>query len=104
MKSASCVLTNPDFSEMRNLVLESDAILQDDTGVPYRYFSKDIFDIALYGKYTMTIKDLDWCMQNDLKKDVAEKARSARLPFRISYIGNYGEGMMIYAKRKSRMR
>jgi hypothetical protein len=100
MKSASCVLTNTDFATIRNLVLGSDKVLQDDTGVPYKYFSANEFDIRLFGQYTMTIKDLDWCMQNDLKKAVDTSADKGPLPFRISYIGNYGEGMLLFAKRK----
>ncbi|MFI5203888.1 MAG: hypothetical protein ACHQF2_05275 [Flavobacteriales bacterium] len=100
MKSASCVLTNTDFSVMRNLVLGSEKVVQDDTGVPYHYFSSDTFDISLYGEYTMTIKDLNWCMQNDLKKAILKSPDNKPLPFRISYNGNYNEGMLLFAKRK----
>lgn len=100
MKSASCVLQNTPFSVMRNLVLNSKKILQDDTGVPYKYFDKTKMDITLYGKYSMVIDDLSWCLQRDLKKELEASAKYGALPFRISYIGNYGEGVLIYAKRK----
>lgn len=100
MKSASCVLQNTPFSVMRNLVLNSNKILQDDTGVPYKYFDKEKMDIELYGKYSMVIDDLSWCMQRELKKDLQASKHYGRLPFRISYIGNYGEGMLLYAKKK----
>lgn len=100
MKSASCVLQNTNFSVMRNLVINSDKILQDDTGVPYKYFSADKMDISLFGKYSMVIDDLSWCYQSELKKDLEKSKKYGALPFRISYIGNYGEGVMIYAKKK----
>jgi hypothetical protein len=100
MKSASCVLQNTNFAVMRGLVLNSNKILQDDTGVPYKYFDKEKMDITLYGKYSMVIDDLSWCMQRELKKELEASKKYGRLPFRISYIGNYGEGVMIYAKKK----
>lgn len=100
MKSASCVLQNTNFAVMRDLVINSKKILQDDTGVPYKYFDSAKLDITLYGKYSMVIDDLSWCMQKQLKKDLESSPKYGPLPFRISYIGNYGEGVMIYAKRK----
>ncbi|HLP12621.1 MAG TPA: hypothetical protein VK177_11865 [Flavobacteriales bacterium] len=100
MKSASCVLQNTNFAVMRGLVLNSNKILQDDTGVPYKYFDKEKMDMTLYGKYSMVIDDLSWCLQKELKKDLEASKKYGRLPFRISYIGNYGEGVMIYARKK----
>jgi len=102
MKSASCVLQNTNFAVMRGLVLNSNKILQDDTGVPYKYFDKEKNDITLYGKYSMVIDDLSWCMQRELKKELEASKKYGRLPFRISYIGNYGEGVMIYAKKNGK--
>lgn len=100
MKSASCVLQNTPFSVMRDLVLNSNKVLQDDTGVPFRYFDQTKMDVTLYGVYTMVIEDLSWCYQRDLRKALEASSKYGKLPFRISYNGNYGEGMMIYAKRK----
>lgn len=101
MKSASCVLQNTPFSVMRRIVLNSDKILQDDTGVPYKYFTDDTtLTINLYGTYTTTIDDLSWCLQPALRKDVSQGPNNKKLPFEISYNGNYGEGVMIWAVRK----
>lgn len=100
MKSASCVLLNPNFNTMRQLVLSCDQIVQDDTGVPYKYFDAAAFDIALYGTYTSTIKDLNYCLQKDMVKALKESPYNKELPFRISYNGNYGEGMLLVAKKK----
>jgi hypothetical protein len=100
MKSASCVLTNTDFSVMRNLVLNSSKILQDDTGVPYKYFDAAKYDITLFGTYTTVIDDLSWCFQPGLEKALKASSHFGDLPFRISYNGNYGEGMLMYAVKK----
>ena len=100
MKSASCVLMNGNFNIMRQLVLSCDQIVQDDTGVPYHYFDASAFDISLYGTYTSTIRDLSYCLQRDLVKALKESSYNKELPFRISYNGNYGEGMLLVAKKK----
>lgn len=101
MKSASCVLQNTPFSVMRKLVMGSDKILQDDTGVPYKYFKEDsTLTVQLHGTYSTTIKDLNWCLQPVLKKDLSSSSFNKSLPFKISYNGNYGEGLMIWAVRK----
>lgn len=103
MKSASCVLTNNNFAVMRKLVLGSEAFLQDDTGVPYRYILADsTHDIKLYGTYTGTINDLDWCYQPGLRKALEKTGDTTELPYKISYNGNYGEGMMIWCKKKNK--
>lgn len=103
MKSASCVLTNNNFAVMRKLVLGSQAFLQDDTGVPYRYILADsTHDVKLFGTYTGTINDLDWCYQPGLRKALEKTGDTAELPYKISYNGNYGEGMMIWCKKKNK--
>lgn len=100
MKSASCVLHNKPFATMRKLVLGCKQIIQDDTGVPFRYFDTTHFSITLYGTYTSTIKDLGWCLQKDLVIALKKSPYNKDLPFRISYNGNYGEGMLLHAVRK----
>jgi hypothetical protein len=101
MKSASCVLHNTNFDIMRKLVLNSDKILQDDTGVPLRYIETDsTLQIEVYGTYTNVINDLKWCYQPSLRKMLEASGNNQKLPFRISYNGNFGEGMLIWVKKK----
>lgn len=58
IKSASYILHNTDFSVMRNIVLEdTQAILQDDTGVRYEILKKNGWDVSLYGKYARPVAD-----------------------------------------------
>jgi hypothetical protein len=101
MKSASCVLFNPQFNVMRQLVLSCDKIMQDDTGIPYHYIVEDgSFDIQLFGTYSRVIKQIPWCKQPDLEKDLVEVGENKELPFKISYNGHHNEGIVIYGVRK----
>ncbi len=100
-KAASYILANPNFNIIRKIVTDkSKKIIQDDTGVPYRYFEEDVFDVKLYGVYSRTLDELKWGYQTDLKRALEENGNQTPLPFKISYNGRFGEGVMIYAKRK----
>ena len=53
VKSCSYCLHKPHFSQIReDMTAHCFAIVQDDTGVPYRYFTPDKWDVTLYGGYT----------------------------------------------------
>ncbi len=67
-KSASYLLHYPYFNDLRPLILEkSKCILQDDTGVPFRFFDRSKWDLAVYGVYDKPIKDFKRMEQKDLK-------------------------------------
>lgn len=52
-KSCSYCMHKPHFSQARNDMLQhAFAVVQDDTGVPYRFFEPDKWDVTLYGGYT----------------------------------------------------
>lgn len=100
MKSASYILLNSTFKSLRDYILNNASkILQDDTGVPYKYFDNTKFDVKLYGVYTGVIKQLKYAFQPDLKKAI-DALPKKQLPFHISYNAWHKEGMLIYAKRK----
>lgn len=100
-KAASYIPQHKNFAIIRNLVLDhSSKIVQDDTGVPFKSLTDEIFEVQMWGTYTKTIKDLSWGFQPDLKEALENSGNNTDLPFKISYNGNYGEGMMLYAKRK----
>ncbi|MFI5203469.1 MAG: hypothetical protein ACHQF2_03145 [Flavobacteriales bacterium] len=103
LKSASYIPLHKNFSIIRNAILKnSRKILQDDTGVPYKSIKDtSIFEYNMWGTYSTTIKELEWGFQSDLKADIKKSPNNKSLPFRISYNGNYGEGLMMYARRKS---
>lgn len=102
-KAASYVPAHKNFAIIRNLILEnSNKILQDDTGVPYKSFEATVYDVQIWGTYTKTITDLSWGFQPDLKTAIEKSENNKDLPFKISYNGNYGEGLMLYAKKRNK--
>lgn len=102
-KAASYIPAHKNFEIIRNLILEhSNKILQDDTGIPLKKLDTAVFDVQYWGTYTKTISDLSWGFQPDLKKVLEESDNNVDLPFKISYNGNYNEGMMLFAKRKKK--
>lgn len=101
MKASQCALFNPNFEKIRELVLGCDEVIQDDSGLPYRYYSDTTkYDTYLYGTYKTVIKDLSWCYQKDLKKAVDSSPYNYPLPFKITYNDNHGYGMILYAIKK----
>ena len=51
-KAASYLPHHDDFKLIRDTIMKlSSAILEDDSGIPYKYFDKDQWDFQLYGKY-----------------------------------------------------
>ncbi|HLP11688.1 MAG TPA: hypothetical protein VK177_07105 [Flavobacteriales bacterium] len=101
IKSASYIPPHKNFSIVRNLILESQKIIQDDTGIQHKMLNDATkWTYEYWGTYTMTIKDLSWGFQQDLKDAVAKSPNNKKLPFRISYNGNYGEGLIMVARKK----
>ncbi|MBO4481751.1 MAG: hypothetical protein J5719_04295 [Bacteroidales bacterium] len=85
IKSASYLMHEEDFSMIRDVVLtKSDFIMQDDSGVPYRFFPADTWKTQLYGSYSRPIA----LFSEYAEADLAEAYKTADvkpLPFRIGY-------------------
>jgi len=69
LKATSYMTHRPEFSLIRNQILtNSSAILQDDSGIPYRYFKPDAWKVQLYGDYSRPYGSFRWLEQPDLRK------------------------------------
>jgi hypothetical protein len=67
LKATSYMPHHPEFSEIRDLIMRtSGAVLQDDSGLPYRYY-KD-WDVQLYGAYEKPYGSFGWLEQKDLRE------------------------------------
>ena len=75
------------FAEIRNLILAQSAfLLQDDSGVAYRFFDKKKWKIKLYGQYTEPISDFKGVTQEDLQAAYNQDAQHIEaLPFVLGY-------------------
>lgn len=88
LKSASYILHYKQFTSFKDLILsKSKTILEDDTGIPYKYLTKDKWDVTLYGVYDKPVKDFSGVFQTDLQKayqdTITNKPR--KLPFSLGY-------------------
>lgn len=104
LKSASYLLHYKFFTTLRDAILnKSKAILEDDTGIPYKYFAKDKWNVSLYGTYVTPVKDFSGVFQDDLLKayhdSLAPKPKN--LPFSLGYHWGTNTQNLIKAERKN---
>ena len=85
LKATSYMPHQPGFSMIRDALLRnSRAILQDDSGLPFKYFAKDQWKLQLYGEYTRPYGSFRWEEQADLRE--AYRTGGARpLPMHVGY-------------------
>ncbi len=100
LKAASYLMHANDFSIIRNVVLEkSRSILQDDSGIAYRFFDKNIWDIHLYGKYVRPGKEFSWINETDLAKSYTDPSIKP-VPFTLGYNWRTQAINLLYAVKK----
>ncbi len=102
IKSASYLLHYNFFSEIRNIVLsKSSIIIQDDTGVPYKFVNNSNWEKLLYGKYEKPIEDFsEKLFQGDLDSAYHDSSKhKGLLNFTIGYHWNTGyQNQMFFYK------
>ncbi|MGP8216433.1 MAG: hypothetical protein ACLQQ4_12760 [Bacteroidia bacterium] len=106
IKSASYLLHNPTFKVMRDAVLnKSMSIIQDDTGVPYRYLPAKDWTLTFYGSYVMPVSSFPkGFFQADLQKayHISDSLKQVKkLPFSLGYHWSSNYQNLIKAERKS---
>jgi len=69
LKATSYMTHHEEFSTIRELVVDrSEAIFQDDSGIPYHLFTRDRWNVQLYGEYTKPYGSFGWLEQPDLRQ------------------------------------
>ncbi|MEY2563164.1 MAG: hypothetical protein QOH88_1357 [Verrucomicrobiota bacterium] len=83
LKAASYLMHSNNFSMVRGFLLtHSKVILQDDSGIPLRFFDRAKWDLRLYGRYHGPINRFKDHPQPDLvKEDAAAKAGPLEFSF-----------------------
>jgi hypothetical protein len=85
LKATSYMTHQPEFSLIRDQILaNSGAILQDDSGIPYRYFQTGAWKVQLFGDYNRPYGSFRWLEQSDLR-NAYKSAGSKPLAFRVGY-------------------
>jgi hypothetical protein len=102
LKAASYLMHEPGFSEARQFLLaHSDVILQDDSGIPFRYFEPRQWTFRYYGSYLGPIKVFEKYWQNDVA-EATEQTTSSSLPFGFGYQWQPNRsGIMILNRRST---
>jgi hypothetical protein len=85
LKAASYLMHSNNFSQVRDLLLtHSKIVLQDDSGIPFRFFAKDKWIIRHVGRYLGPINRFKQHGQLDLGKENAA-SKPASLEFSFGY-------------------
>ncbi|HYA42194.1 MAG TPA: hypothetical protein VEF34_12880 [Syntrophobacteraceae bacterium] len=101
MKSASYVMFDPQLSIARQFVLDqSRYILQEDSGIPFKYFDPSVWSLQFYGVYKEPISMFKYGRQADLAKVYATGSNIGPLPFGIGYHYKAGTANLLLATRK----
>lgn len=108
IKSASYLMHQNDFSMIRKSILDhSSIVLQDDSGIPLKYFVEEDPTIAgqawseltFYGAYKEPIRLFKNFYQGDLKKNYADTTKTKPLLFRIGYQTQTNKSNLMLAKK-----
>ena len=87
LKATSYMTHQKEFSLIREQVLStSSALLQDDSGIPYKYFEPDVWKVQLYGDYIRPYGSFRWLEQPDLRKAYAAGAKPLSLHLGYGYL------------------
>ena len=102
MKSASYVMFDPKTSAARQFVLDhSRFIVQEDSGVPLKYFEPSVWNLRFYGHYVRPISTFKEAYQEELAAIYKGDKKIKPLPFGFGYYYNPGEANLMFAERKS---
>jgi len=97
---ATSYMTHKDmFSMIREGTLAaSQAILQDDSGIPYKFFASN-WHVQLFGGYSRPYGSFRWLEQADLRKAYAAEAKP--LAFRIGYGFSKAPSNLLFAVKNT---
>ena len=98
-KSASYLMHTDNFAQIRSFVLaQTKTIVQDDSGIPLRYFDRTVWDLYPFGKYHEPLDLFPEGRQSKLAREVFGKA--ARIDFGVGYRWRTGESNLMMAVKK----
>ncbi len=103
LKSASYLLHYNFFSSIRNIILsKSKTVLEDDTGIPFKYFPNNKWLVSLYGVYITPVSDFSGVFQTDLLQAYNDTliTKPKKLPFSLGYHWGTNKQNLIKAQLK----
>jgi hypothetical protein len=101
VKLGEYLLHGASFSNLRRLILDrSQVVLQDDSGVPLRFFTSDRWKVELYGHYEGVPAAYKEWLQPDLAAAFRRKGEVRSLTYAAGYATTPNGGCLILASRK----
>jgi len=98
-KATSYMTHHADFSIVRDRVLEiSGAVLQDDSGIPFRFFQDPAWRVQLFGEYDKPYGSFRWLEQPALRQAYSATGKKP-LGFRIGYGYSRIPSNLLFAER-----
>ena len=102
IKSASYLLHADNFSTIRSFLLQhAVALVQDDSGIPVRYFKTDEWELLPFGRYRGPIPLFHNRYQNTLN-DVYRKSKPPQLDFGVGYRWRPAESNLLLAVKAAK--
>ncbi len=99
LKATSYMTHHPEFSVIRSEILaQSEAVLQDDSGIPYKFFDAAVWHVRLFGDYDRPYGSFRWLEQPALRQAYKEPGVEP-LPFRIGYGFHRAPSNLLLARR-----
>ena len=100
LKSASYLMHKSYFSTIRGVILaQSDVVVEDDSGIPFRFFHENDWDVRLFGTYAKPIPLFkDW-QQDDLA-DAFAASTAPPLEFGFGYRYQPNTSNLLIARHK----
>ena len=101
VKSASYLLHSGNFSLSRNFLLKhSDVIVQEDSGIPLRFFNRKVWQLQPFGRYVGPISIFPRKYQRDMQVLFA-RGRAKSINFGIGYRWRTHETHVLLATKKN---
>lgn len=102
LKAASYLMHNESFSIIRDFILSnSEIVLQDDSGIPLKFFDQKKWNLTFYGMYVEPIPLFKRKYQQDLRKVYLNKNNIKPLPFGTGYNFYPGTSNLMLAIKKN---
>ena len=102
VKSASYLLHYDSFKQIRDFILnKSKFLVQDDTGIPFKYFNSEAWTGELFGTYVLPVKDFsENLFQTDLLSAYKGSNYKGPLNFSLGYHwgGQNRQNQMVFIK------
>jgi hypothetical protein len=97
-KSASYLMHSDNFSQIRSFVLsQARTVVQDDSGIPLRYFDRKVWDLHPFGTYHEPLDLFPEGRQTKIAREVFSKDKARKIDFGIGYRWRVGESNLLMA-------